>query len=302
MDYCDNDCCSNIAPCPNHQAEGKQVKPQSTPLVLIDVHIHLLDSTFDEDREKLLVKAQESGIATIVVVSETFLQANAILQFAPQWNKIIPTVVCCGIHPCHAHTELLSPMLEFISTHRSKISGVGEIGLDFSPHILRKQLEALQLDDPSANEETVKRRQREVYGAHLELAKRLNLPVNVHSRNAGHYAIQMCVDLEIRLAVFHAFDGKPVCAEKAAREQGYYFSIPPSVIREAQFQKLVKNVPLSHLLLETDAPALPPIHKERNVPVNLTISCLEIARIKQTTPESVASGTSKNARCLFGLS
>lgn len=193
-------------------------------------------------------------------------------------------------------------MLELIRSNRHALAGVGEIGLDFTPHVLLKQLEALKQLDPSATEEAVKGRQRAVFGAQLQLAKELDLCVNVHSRNAGHHAIAMVAESGVDRAVFHAFDGKPVYAERAAREhKGYVFSVPPSIVREPSFQGLVRAVPLSQLVLETDAPALPPVQRTRNIPENLRISCSEVARLKRVPEQHVAAVTSANARQLFAL-
>jgi len=304
MEYCGNDYCARLIPCSVHEvAEQKQdvvTCSSVAPVVsLIDVHIHLLDSAFDADRESLLVSARERGVVALVVVSETVDQATSIIKYAPQWSLLLPVLVCCGVHPCHVHTEPVLPMLAFIRSHRASIAGVGEIGLDFTPHVLRKQLESIQQIDVIATEDTVKQLQRDVFEVQLRLAMEFDLPINVHSRNAGHHAIAMAVSAGVRRAVFHAFDGKPPYAEKAAREHGYLFSVPPSVQREMHFQKLVRVLPLSHLVLETDAPALPPVNKERNVPMNLTVSCHEVARIKEIDFEMVAAITTQNARRLF---
>eukprot|EP00047_Mylnosiga_fluctuans_P018745 m.74587 g.74587 ORF g.74587 m.74587 type:complete len:126 (-) comp7773_c0_seq3:212-589(-) len=87
-------------------------------------------------------------------------------------------------------------------------------------------------------------------------------------------------------------------AERAARE-GYFFSVPPSIERSPHFQDLVRRLPLESLLLESDAPALPPRAGERNVPANVAISCAAIARIKGVTPDVVAATTTANAIRLF---
>jgi len=98
--------------------------------------------------------------------------------------------------------------------------------------------------------------------------------------------------------LLHAFDGK-ASAAMAGLEAGYYFSIPPSVVRSVQKQKLVRHVPLERLLLESDSPVLGPTPDERNEPQNVWIACAEVARIKGLSMEEVARVTTQNARHLF---
>ena len=84
-------------------------------------------------------------------------------------------------------------------------------------------------------------------------------------------------------------------------ELGYYFSIPPSIVRSTQKQKLVGHLPLDRLLLESDAPVLGPDPSARNEPKNIRLACDAIARIKALPVEEVAHITTDNARHLFPL-
>ena len=95
-----------------------------------------------------------------------------------------------------------------------------------------------------------------------------------------------------------AFDGKPATA-RAGVEAGYRFSVPPSIVRSPQKQKLVRHLPLEHLLLESDSPVLGPDRDVRNEPCNVWLSCREIAAIKGVSMEAVAEATTANARALF---
>ena len=82
-------------------------------------------------------------------------------------------------------------------------------------------------------------------------------------------------------------------------EAGYCFSVPPSIVRSPQKQKLVRHLPLEHLLLESDSPVLGPDKDVRNEPCNVWVSCREIAAIKGVSVEEVAETTTANARRLF---
>ena len=101
-----------------------------------------------------------------------------------------------------------------------------------------------------------------------------------------------------RRVLLHAFDGKAAAAAEGA-EAGYAFSIPPSVVRSPQKQKLARLLPLECLLLETDAPVLGPDPETRNEPANVVVACRAVAELKGVSPETVARVTTDNARRLF---
>uniref|UniRef100_A0A8C4WW23 TatD DNase domain containing 3 n=1 Tax=Eptatretus burgeri TaxID=7764 RepID=A0A8C4WW23_EPTBU len=199
---------------------------------------------------------------------------------------------CLGVHPVQGSVGKLrsaDPLdlqdaLVVMEENQHKLLAIGEVGLDFTPHV--------------ADSEEKRNQQRDVLCQQLELAKRLNLPVNVHSRSAGRPTIQLLKDQGADHVLLHAFDGRVSVAMEGIRA-GYYFSVPPSVVRSEQKQKLVKQLPLEHLLLETDAPALGPEKQVRNEPRNLIISCEHIARLKGLPTEHVAEVTTQNALRLF---
>ncbi|MCS7137165.1 MAG: TatD family hydrolase, partial [Candidatus Caldarchaeum sp.] len=140
--------------------------------------------------------------------------------------------------------------------------------------------------------------QAKVFREFIEVAKSLDLPVVVHSRSAGRYALDVLIESGADRVVMHAFDG---AASEAARgaAKGYFFSIPPSVVRSEQKQKMVKRLGLENLLLESDAPVLGPERGAVNRPANIRISAEAISRLKNIALDTVVDRTTENAKAIF---
>ncbi len=98
----------------------------------------------------------------------------------------------------------------------------------------------------------------------------------------------------------HAFDGKASTAGPAV-EAGYFFSVPPSIVRSRQKQKLLRALPLGSLLLESDSPVLGPNPQQRNEPANILYALRAVAAIKEVTEQAAAAVIAENCRCLYGL-
>ncbi|MCK5008743.1 MAG: TatD family hydrolase, partial [Spirochaetales bacterium] len=125
--------------------------------------------------------------------------------------------------------------------HRDRLAGIGEVGLD--RWIVKEEADR-------SVQETIFRR-------YIDLAIELDVPLNVHSRSSGRQAIATLLDRGALRVQLHAFDGKASTAGPAV-EAGYFFSVPPSILRSRQKQKLVRALPLGSLLLESDSPVLGP--------------------------------------------
>ncbi len=248
-------------------------------LPLFDAHAHMYADAFASDLEEVLNRATARGVQAILSVSENLDEAQQILDLAARYPLLKP---CAGLYPTLLDREAAAEMLDFIRQHQDRLVAIGEVGLDY-----------WKVQEPADREV-----QRDILAAHIALAQELDLPLNVHSRSAGRHAIAWLRENGATRVLMHAFDGKAATA-KAGIEAGYYFSIPPSIVRSPQKQKLVRQLPLERLLLESDAPVLGPEHGQRNEPHNVWISCVTIAALQERTAEEVAQITTANARRLF---
>lgn len=246
---------------------------------LVDVHAHLYGEAFSEDMEEVLQRAGEAGVVRILAVSESLADAEEILNLARCHPMVRP---CAGLHPEMAEEGEMEEMACFIREHKDEIVAIGEVGLDYWV----------------AREERAREMQHRALARQVVLARELDLPLNVHSRSAGRQAISFLREHGAQGVLLHAFDGRWSAAMEGI-QAGYFFSIPPSVVRSPQKQKLLRHLPLERILLESDSPVLGPVAGQRNEPANLRVACREVARIKGVTEEEVARITTENARRLF---
>ncbi|KAL2919568.1 hypothetical protein HK105_200480 [Polyrhizophydium stewartii] len=209
--------------------------------------------------------------------------------------------------PTLADVDAIRPLLERLHAD-GQLAAVGECGLDFSPHVLKSAraewpsaVSDADADTPRAvSDDEIKEAQRAVFARHIELASALGLPLNVHSRNAGHHAVTMLLASQAR-GVLHAFDGRASHALRAiqASSGALKLSVPACVVRSSVMQDWVRQVPLDALLIETDAPALPSVKGERNSVASYSEVVAYIARAKNVAPDVVEQITSESAGRMF---
>ncbi len=248
--------------------------------MLIDTHTHLCDPVFDPDRAEVLERAAQAGVGAIVAVSETVDDARRNLELADQHPILRPAA---GLYPTILDLAQCAEMERLARDQRARLCAIGEVGLDYWKVKEEDELEI----------------QREIFGRMIALADELDLPLNVHSRSAGRHAVAFLLERDARRVQLHAFDGKPASALPAV-EAGYFFSVPPSIVRSRQKQKLVKRLPLECLMLETDSPVLGAEPGTRNEPAEVRTSLRTIAELKDLPIEAVAEATAANTRRLYG--
>ncbi|MEM2016568.1 MAG: TatD family hydrolase [Nitrososphaerota archaeon] len=239
--------------------------------MLVDVHCHLTDKVFQDKLDEIVSEAKKIGVRALVSSGLGLIDSLKVLEIS-DYRNIFPSI---GVMPYEL--EGYEEVIELIEKNSDKIVAVGEVGLDY--HIYTA---------------VDRRLQEKVFIEFINLAERLDLPIIVHSRSAGRYALEILFKHNAEKVIMHAFDGSASHAIEGVRK-GYYFSIPPSIVRSQQKQKLVKRLPIENLLLESDAPALSPVLGEVNKPSNIKISIEWISRLKNISTGKVEEVTTENA-------
>ncbi|KAM4625353.1 putative deoxyribonuclease TATDN3 isoform 2-T2 [Polymixia lowei] len=256
----------------------------------IDCHCHISAEEFDKDVDEVIENSKKEGLVALLAVAEHAGEFDKIIQLSQRFPGFI--FPCLGVHPVQGlapeqqrgvSLQDLDAALPIIEKYKDHLVAIGEVGLDFTPRYV--------------SNETDKDCQRQVLIRQAEIAKQLELPLNVHSRSAGRPTIHLLKEQGVEKVLLHAFDGKPSVAMEGVKA-GYFFSIPPSIIRSGQ-QKLVKQLPLESICLETDSPALGPEKQVRNEPKNISVSAEYISSIKGVPLEKVMEVTTQNALRLF---
>lgn len=262
--------------------------------MLIDTHSHIYLDAFHDDFEEMLARAKENGIAQIVMPAIDIPSIEKAIVLAEQYDGLY---VMSAIHPCDvAETDesALYKIEEFCA--HPKVVAVGETGLDF-------------YWDRSADD-----KQRTFFRWHIQLAMRQKLPLIIHTRTkdgdeANWEAIRLIQEEKasspnsVLTGIFHCFSGGQDFA-KAVLELGFHLGIGGVLTyKKSTVAEDLADVPLTHLVLETDAPFLPPQPKrgKRNEPSFMRFTAEKLAEVKGISFDELAQSTTKNAKQLFGI-
>ena len=261
-------------------------------LVIFDSHAHYTDPAFDSDRAALLGSFPDKGIAGCMVCGTQLSDSAAAVALAEQYPSLIVTAV--GIHPeCPLPPADYLDSLRQLAAHPS-VKAIGEIGLDYHWNVYPREV------------------QREAFIKQWELAVGLDLPIEIHSRDAaedtmnivrGMYAREQAAGRALR-ADMHCYSYSPEQAAEYAK-MGLYFGIGCVLTfkNATKLREVVDAVPIEQLLLETDCPYLAPEpHRgSRNYSGYLHSVAAKIGEIKGLSEAEVEDITYANARSFFGI-
>ena len=254
--------------------------------MLIDTHVHLNADQYDEDLQEVIDRALEEGIDRMFVVGFDTNTIERTMKLIDQYDFIYGII---GWHPVDAIdcTEERLQWIEELSKH-PKIIGIGEMGLDYHWDKSPKDI------------------QKEVFRKQIALAKRVQLPIIIHNREAT----QDCVDIlkednasEVG-GIMHSFSGSNEIADEILK-MNFYISLggPVTFKNAKQPKEVAQHVPLDRLLVETDAPYLSPhpYRGKRNEPARVKLVAEQIAELRGISYEEVCKATTENAERLFKL-
>lgn len=241
-------------------------------MLLVDVHAHLGLLGSEKEIVAAVERASAAGVKAIVNNSVDAESNRASLELQRQFPVVKAAL---GLYPTEAGKLTAAEIdaeLDFIRSRKTEVAAIGEIGLDYQ--------EAATGED--------KGRQQRLFELQIELAKELGKPVIVHSRKAEKEVVETLKKLNCKRVILHAFHGSLNLAKEAA-DAGFYVTIPSNVGRSSQFQAIAKQLPLSRLMTETDAPYLAAEKGGGSEPAHVAITVKEIARLKGMDEIEVAN-------------
>jgi TatD DNase family protein len=256
---------------------------------LIDTHCHLDWNTFDPDREVVIDRAVQAGVARMITIGVDESSSRRAIEIAEAHDTVYAAV---GVHPndCAGFDGALLNDVRSLAQH-PKVVAIGEIGLDYYWHKVDHEV------------------QTRAFRAQLELAVELRKPVIIHSRDAAPEVMTILEEFTQQTArmtgTLHSYFDDLAIAQRAFAI-GFYIGVTgPITFKKAEREReIIKQVPLERVLIETDAPFLTPLpHRgERNEPAFVKHTAEMMAKVRGQPIEEVARQTTRNAEKLFGWS
>ncbi|CAM3546743.1 TatD family deoxyribonuclease [Brevibacillus invocatus] len=254
--------------------------------MLFETHAHLNAKEFDEDRAEVIARARENGVDTIVNIGFNAETIPTCMELADNYDFIYAVV---GWHPQDAK-DMTDEHLEWIAelSRHPKVVGLGEMGLDYYWDTSPREVQA------------------EVFRKQIRLARKLDMPIIIHNRDAHQDVISILKEEKAADVggIMHCFSGSWETA-KLALDMNFYISFggPLTFKNAKQPKEVATKVPLDRLLIETDCPYLTPhpFRGKRNESGYVRYVCEEMANLHGLSYEEMAKITSENAKKLFRL-
>lgn len=246
---------------------------------IFETHAHLDLKDFNKDRARVIEQSKKVGVEYLINIGYNKETSENAIKLASEYDFIYASV---GYHP-HDATEFDSEIVNDLA-QKNKVLAIGEIGLDYYRNLSPKKI------------------QKQVFAQQIEIAKKFNLPIIVHDRDAHQDCYDILKEHKAKEVVFHCFSGDVVFAEQVL-DEGWKVSITGTVTfkNNQSLRDVVRMLPKNSFFIETDSPYLAPVPNrgKRNAPYYLPLIIEEIARIRMEAPNRVAETTFNNAVKFF---
>lgn len=298
----------------------------------IDIHSHLNDPRFNEDRDQVLVRMREAGVASIVVGTDKKMSEDA-MALAEKNPDIWATI---GLHPTDNHAEDFDVEFYYGMAERPRVVAIGECGLDYywptvnqenqriaslstagasgqdnlsSPRELsspppRTASDSLNLRDSLEHE---KKRQRELFEQQISIAKKVGKPLMIHGRPSrgsmdAYEDILTILKGSDVVGNVHFFVGDTTIAKRFL-DIGFTMSFTGVITFTHDYDEVIRYLPQENIMSETDAPYVTPVpyRGKRNEPAHVTQVVQTIANIRGEDEENIRNAIIQNAQRVFHL-
>ncbi|WP_026834773.1 TatD family hydrolase [Eubacterium xylanophilum] len=254
--------------------------------MIFDTHAHYDDEVFNEDREELLANMSANGVGHIVSVGASPKTSKAALELAHKYDFIYAAI---GTHPYDVE-DLNEAEIQWLIDNAAdpKVVAIGEMGLDY------------HYDEPS------KELQEKWFRRQIEVAKQVNLPVIIHSRDAAEDTMKIIKETNLGECggVIHCYSYSAEMAREYV-DMGFYIGVGGVVTFKngKKLKEVVRNISLDNIVIETDCPYLSPEpHRgERNDSTNLKYVVTQIADLKGVSEDEVIRVTEENAKKMYRI-
>lgn len=250
---------------------------------MIDVHCHLEQKDYKEDLDKVIKECKKS-MKALVMSCAHYEDLEYSLEIAKKYKGFV--FLCLGLHPefiKDLDEEKKTEYIHQIMKNKDKIIGIGEIGLDY-----------FWIKDNEWQE-----KQKQMFIEFIHLAKKLNLPIIIHSRNAMQETIEILEKegMKNKKVLLHLFGAKEFLPR--ILENGWSISIGPLIQKNKEIRKIARDAPLTSIMVETDSPWFG--FGERGTPLNTFKAAEKIAEIKKLPIQEIEKQTDLNAKSFFNL-
>jgi len=251
---------------------------------MIDVHCHLEQREYDGIRDRIIQKAKDEGLKAVITCCAHPSDLDLTISIVKKHKNFVFATV--SLHPEYVEDfsfEQVDEYFEKIRNVKDNIVGIGETGLDYF----------------WVKEHEWREKQKQLFIKHLMLAEKLRKPIIIHSRNAFNDTIEILETYNVRRVHWHMFGAHHLW--KRVVDNGWYISVNTIIYRSKKHKKVVRDVPLERIMLETDAPWLSLEKGKVNEPTSIKLVAQRVAEIKGLTFGEVWEICGRNAVKFYKL-